>query len=336
MNSQKHSFKNKRIRIVMFSAWGSDYRQWELRLPSFVGMIVAATIAIIAAGSLSLWATKSAYTYFMTKYQEKQQSVLRVQYSLAKDQAHEVARHYADMVGIPGMYLFSQAGDGAAADSLVNLDGRGGAFVDEEDNIMPMLLGDTDEPDGNLYLDRARHQNSIDYKALSAADLLDQLESKASNRRQAYNVISERFEERRRELEHKPSVKPILNGRITDFFGRRIDPFVRRVRHHRGLDVAAERNTPVFAPAAGTIEMAKTRYRMNRGYGRVVIINHGYGMKTLYGHLQNVNVKNGQRVKRWDVIGTVGETGRATGPHLHYEVWVDGKARDPVEFIINE
>jgi murein DD-endopeptidase MepM/ murein hydrolase activator NlpD len=65
------------------------------------------------------------------------------------------------------------------------------------------------------------------------------------------------------------------------------------------------------------------------------VINHGYGIKTLYGHLSEVKVKAGQKLERWDIVGLVGETGRATGPHLHYEVWVDGEATDPMRFILN-
>ena len=124
-------------------------------------------------------------------------------------------------------------------------------------------------------------------------------------------------------------------GRVTDKFGKRKDPFIEKVKHHNGIDLSARYGTKVYAAAAGVVEFTRQRYRLNKGYGRVIIINHSYGYKTLYGHLKTILVKPGQKVERWQVIGLSGDTGRATGPHLHYEVWHHGRPQNPEDFILN-
>jgi murein DD-endopeptidase MepM/ murein hydrolase activator NlpD len=208
----------------------------------------------------------------------------------------------------------------------------GGAYVDEEDNIYPTLLEKERAQSNNV---PAKESQNYATAAMPGNDIISELEKQLSHTQELQKTIVEKFEVRRKQLEHIPSIKPLLSGRITDLFGKRRDPFVARSRHHQGIDIGAPRGTEVFSPANGVIEFVKTTYRLNRGYGRAVVINHGYGIKTLYGHLSKINVKVGQRIERWDLIGLVGETGRATGPHLHYEVWVDGEAQDPLRFILN-
>lgn len=133
---------------------------------------------------------------------------------------------------------------------------------------------------------------------------------------------------------HIPSIRPVLDGRMTDKFGMRIDPFIERSKHHNGLDISAEPGTEVYAAAAGRVEKAESVYTPWVGYGKHVIIDHGNGYKTLYGHLSQVMVRTGQQVDRWDLIGLVGETGRATGPHLHYEVTLEGQSLNPERNIL--
>ncbi|MDZ7290905.1 MAG: M23 family metallopeptidase [candidate division KSB1 bacterium] len=208
----------------------------------------------------------------------------------------------------------------------------GGAYIDDEDNIYPSLL-DSRHEELTALPPHAGYGDSAN--VFTSTDLLTQLEVRLSRTQQLQKTIVDKFEIRRKQLEHTPSIKPLLSGRITDLFGKRKDPFIYRTRHHQGLDIGAPRGTEVFAPASGVVELVKNTYRRNRGYGKAVVINHGYGIKTLYGHLSEIKVKLGQRVERWDLIGLVGDTGRATGPHLHYEVWVDGDATDPLRFILN-
>ncbi len=189
------------------------------------------------------------------------------------------------------------------------------------------------EPSQDLYL--AYAGDISEYDSLRIEAVIDNLEQRLDETMRLQNAIKHRFQAVEDELKHMPSIRPLPKGRISDLFGKRIDPFIQKIRHHNGIDISAPQGTDVYAPAAGIVELVKTRYRLNRGYGRVVIINHGRGIKTLYGHLSKIFVKKGQKVERWDVIGQVGETGRATGPHLHYEVWQNGKAIDPLEYILN-
>ena len=120
--------------------------------------------------------------------------------------------------------------------------------------------------------------------------------------------------------------------RITSRFGYRKDPFSGYKRPHKGLDFGAMRGTPIMATADGRVTMSK---RVPT-FGKVVIINHGFGFETVYGHMQSFNVKVGDKVKRRDVIGLVGNTGRSKGPHLHYEVRVNSKQVDPLDYVFDE
>ncbi len=137
--------------------------------------------------------------------------------------------------------------------------------------------------------------------------------------------------ERQNLLTSTPSVKP-ARGWFTSRFGYRIDPFTNRPEMHAGLDLAAPSGTPVMAPADGIVSYVGHE----GGYGKLVSIDHGYGVVTRYGHNSRVFVEQGQKVRRWDVISAVGSTGRSTGAHLHYEVRIHGIAVDPMNYILNE
>lgn len=127
-----------------------------------------------------------------------------------------------------------------------------------------------------------------------------------------------------------PSITP-TNGWITSHFGRRVSPFTGRSTLHKGIDVAAATGTPIYAPADGVVIFSGIK----AGYGNYIMIAHGYGIVTGYGHNSQNMVHPGQKIKRGDQIATVGSTGRSTGPHLHYEVLVNGKYQDPRKFILH-
>jgi murein DD-endopeptidase MepM/ murein hydrolase activator NlpD len=122
-----------------------------------------------------------------------------------------------------------------------------------------------------------------------------------------------------------------VSGRVNSEFGKRRSPFSGRLEQHRGLDIGAPQGTPVKAPAAATVVVASTR----GGYGKHVKLDHGNGVRSLFGHLSAVDVKVGQRLEKGQVIGKVGSTGRSTGPHLHYEIRVDGERVDPRKFLFD-
>ena len=147
---------------------------------------------------------------------------------------------------------------------------------------------------------------------------LDEIETLAKNKQLMLSAI--------------PSIQPIRNDdltRIASGYGIRTDPFDKSRKMHSGMDFSAPRNTPVYAASNGTVVRADSR---SIGYGKHIRINHGYGYLTLYAHLNSYNVTRGQKVKKGDIIGFVGNTGRSKGVHLHYEVHKDGKKVNPVNY----
>jgi murein DD-endopeptidase MepM/ murein hydrolase activator NlpD len=139
------------------------------------------------------------------------------------------------------------------------------------------------------------------------------------------------YQDRRLLLSSTPSVWPV-RGYLSTGFGNRVDPFTGQKDFHTGIDISTPLGTRIQAPADGVVVSCDKR----GAYGNSIIINHGYGIVTRYGHLDAYNVKPGQRVRRGDVIGFVGNTGRSTAPHLHYEVWVRDQAQNPIHFILDE
>jgi len=125
-----------------------------------------------------------------------------------------------------------------------------------------------------------------------------------------------------------PIGKP-TKGKVSSYFGYRKDPFHKRKALHTGIDFGTETGTPVIATADGVIKSAG----WHKGYGKFVVVHHKGGYKTLYGHLSKINVRKGQKVKSGELIGRVGSTGRSTGPHLHYEVYKDGKRINPKNYL---
>ena len=143
----------------------------------------------------------------------------------------------------------------------------------------------------------------------------------------------ERLAENKAELiEAIPSIQPIKNQDLTRMasgYGYRTDPFTKKRRFHYGMDFSARKGTPIYATGNGVVKRADNR---SSGYGRHIRIDHGFGYISLYAHLSKYNVRRGQRVKRGDIIGYVGNTGRSVGPHLHYEIFKDKKKINPLNF----
>lgn len=131
-------------------------------------------------------------------------------------------------------------------------------------------------------------------------------------------------------LTFAPNLWPV-EGRITGSFGERIDPFNGEGAFHRGVDIHADYGSPIIAPADGTVVFAA----QESGYGRLVQIDHGHGFITRFGHMSAFAVVSGQDVHRGDIIGYVGQSGRSTGPHLHYEVWVKNSPVNPYKYLRN-
>ncbi len=141
----------------------------------------------------------------------------------------------------------------------------------------------------------------------------------------------EGLSERQSLLSATPNIKP-AKGWFTSRFGYRMSPFSGKSILHAGLDIAAAPGSPVYAPADGVVTFAS----YDEGYGKLVSVDHGYGVSTRFGHMSQIYVQVGQRITKWDVLGAVGNTGRSTGPHLHYEVRINGTPVDPINYILDE
>lgn len=156
---------------------------------------------------------------------------------------------------------------------------------------------------------------------------LDKLEASLNLEMQSYAELQNQINSRLSQLNYIPSICPIKKGRVTDRFGVRKS--FRSWKAHTGLDIAARWGTPVYVTADGVVESVTWR----GGYGKSIIVDHGNGVKTLYGHLSAYQVRNGQKVKRNQKIAEVGSTGLSTGPHLHYEVRVNEICQNPELYI---
>lgn len=166
--------------------------------------------------------------------------------------------------------------------------------------------------------------------ALQVKEELEHLHKVAVDQERVLEALVQAAKERSSRWTHTPSIWPV-KGWVTSGFGPRISPFTGQPAMHDALDIGAAPGTPVQAPADGKVTATGFDPRM----GNAVSINHGYGIRTQYGHLAKLLVKTGQLVQRGDVIGLVGSTGHTTGPHLHYLVKVNSLSVNPLRYILN-
>jgi murein DD-endopeptidase MepM/ murein hydrolase activator NlpD len=178
--------------------------------------------------------------------------------------------------------------------------------------------------------ERAFGDRSFSEVASQLSDQLAWLKQEALNQEHHMQELAGVVGEKKVQWAATPSIWPV-RGWVSSKFGHRISPFTGQDTMHGGIDISAPMSTPVLASAAGTVVVAE----FEAGLGNAVIVSHGYGVRTTYGHLAKIKVMPGQSVKRGDVVGWVGSTGLSTGPHLHYEVEHKGSSVDPMKYIID-
>ncbi len=167
---------------------------------------------------------------------------------------------------------------------------------------------------------------------ISTSKNIDVLTKQIVVQSKSLDEIATLAEEKEKLLKAIPTIQPVKNEDLTRMasgYGYRSDPFTKARKFHKGMDFTAPRGTPVYATGNGVVKRADRRAS---GYGRHVRIDHGFGYVSLYAHLYKYVVKKGQKVKRGDLIGFVGSTGRSQAPHLHYEIFKDGKNLNPINF----
>ena len=175
----------------------------------------------------------------------------------------------------------------------------------------------------------AEQASNQDYSTLVIR--IDKAVRETQLKEQSVIELWESLSERQSLLNATPNIKP-ARGWLTSKFGYRLNPFTNKMQMHAGLDIAAAPGSPVYAPADGVIIFAS----YDETYGKLVSIDHGYGVTTRFAHNSQIYVNLGQKITKYDVIASVGNTGRSTGPHLHYEVRINGTPVDPINFILDE
>jgi len=304
--------RDKHIKLIFFSLRGSEVRDFDLSWKKLVLYTTMATIIlIIFVGAVVGLLTNFYQTSRIITLQRTNQ-ILKDQLGEMQVQIKKVTEQIEKIEALDDEQRLIAGLD--KIDKDMRNAGRGGASNYEVMSKTSSLPRDTRKEISNIKIQ------------------VDQLERRIQLAVESKNEISQVLKNRKQRLQHLPTINPVQGGRITDKFGIRIDPFIEKPKLHTGVDIAAPTGTPVHAAAYGLVEVVHNRYQPNRNYGKYIIINHGFGKRTLYAHLSKIFVKQGQLVKRWDVIGAVGETGRATGPHLHYEVRENETPVNPLSY----
>ena len=231
-------------------------------------------------------------------------------------------------------------------------------IVDDKLRQVELVLDDVQNRDDNIYrvifeadpipksirkagyggVNRYENLNGLNNSDLiiNTSEKVDQISKQLYIQSKSFDDIIELAKNKSDMLAALPAIQPVSNknlSRMASGYGYRIHPIYKTRKLHTGMDFSAKTGTPIYATGDGKISKVR---RSRRGYGNHVIIDHGYGYKTLYAHMEKYSVKKGQKVKRGEVIGYVGSTGTSVAPHLHYEVHKDGRKINPVNFYFND
>lgn len=225
------------------------------------------------------------------------------------------------------------------------LNGTMASLEHRDDNIYRVVLGaePIDKSIRDAGVGGVDRYASIREKGLSSQDILinlyekvDKLKRKLYIESKSQDEVVELAENKEKLFAAIPAIQPIANKQLIALasgFGMRTHPVYKVKKMHTGIDFAASIGTPIYATADGKIEEVKTQFS---GYGKMIVIDHGFGYKTRYAHMHEFAVREGQQVKRGDLIGYVGNTGLSTAPHLHYEIILNGVLINPVHYFYND
>ena len=189
----------------------------------------------------------------------------------------------------------------------------------------------------NKYSDIIMHKRTGEV-LVSTLERVDKLKRQLKMQSESLDTIISMAKDRETMLASIPSIKPVRsdklahNMQVLSGFGYRLHPILKVRKMHTGIDFTAPRGTPIQATGDGVVENVEYK---GSGYGHHVIINHGYGFKTLYGHMQRIDVRQGQKIKRGQTIGTIGNTGTSTAPHCHYEIILKGEKINPIHYCMD-
>ena len=225
-------------------------------------------------------------------------------------------------------------------------------------NQIETVLADISDRDDNIYriifeaepippqmrkagfggVDRYNHLEGFSHSSLliEASEKIDRITSQIYVQSKSFDAVYDMAKNKSKMLASLPAIQPLSNKdlkRLSSFYGYRTDPIYKIKKFHEGVDFSAPLGTEIYATGDGVVVEVKAS---RRHYGNTVIIDHGYGYQTVYAHLHKFNVKKGDRVKRGETIAFVGNTGKSTAPHLHYEVRKNNRAVNPVHYFFND
>jgi murein DD-endopeptidase MepM/ murein hydrolase activator NlpD len=299
--SRDRDREQKSVTVVVIPHHGASLFQW--RLPR--GVWMALVVALLALLGSAAWVVTRhiQYTLEIGRLDAQLDANKRVALELGKgkDAVVRVARLELEL-----RKMLSYKSE----KSLLNSDNVGGPSEEDVQRLTALL---DHQPD------QAVSESSADMEALVAS---------AEAHEKSFEEIRKYVDHKRSVLAAKPTAWPV-HGWISSGFGARVNPLSGEKGFHAGVDIANDMGTPVRATADGRVAYAG----WEGGYGKLVVIEHGHGFSTYYGHLSELKAAVGQNVRRGTVIGLMGETGDATGPHVHYEVRVFGAAVDPTKYM---
>lgn len=301
--------KKKYYTLIIVPQKADRVRKFKMSDLSLYILASFALLTIIASGFM-------LYNYLDVRFKVSELNSLREENRIQKDQIREFASKLEDLNDQmekirqfdEKLRIITNMGDLTQGEEMF---GIGGPFNEGEESVTE--------------LDK-RHESLIREIKVD----LERLQEESKLQEESLQELLSFLEDQKNLLASTPSIWP-SRGFITSGFGFRRSPYTKTLRMHEGLDIANKSGTPVYATADGIIIFAG----IEGGYGKLLTIDHGYGVMTRYGHLHSILVKEGDKVKRGDKIGAVGCTGRCTGPHLHYEVRVNNVPVNPKNYILN-
>ncbi len=306
----------KHFTILVVPSDRSRVRRLKLRLPA-IGVLAgfsALGLALFGAGLYT-----SVADHFRLAKERAERTRLEVQSKTREGQIKLFAAKIEDLEG----RLEEMQALGRKLRGMANL-------REQQELVAPsprFSVGGASLEDDRWALGIFNLDNAINGEVQSG---LNQLALETTLQEQSLKELNHLLLEKSIRDAHLPSIWP-SRGLVTSSFGRRTNPITRRRQFHTGLDIASRRGTPVYATGEGVVVFAGR----SGGLGKLVMISHGNGLKTRYGHLAESYVTPGQKVTRGTKIGAVGSSGRATGPHLHYEVMKNGRSVNPRKYIVD-
>ncbi|MDX2512308.1 MAG: M23 family metallopeptidase [Desulfobacterales bacterium] len=306
----------KKLTLLIFDATGTPVRQTTVPR-----MLLPMTALLFMAAAIALYLGVSDYLRLKTEAKDahRLRSNLRTQAELVVQQQNQIVAFSNKLNGLntklTDLHNFEQK-----IRIMANLE-------TSNDGSSMFGVGGSDPDD----LDPATMMEQ-DYQEL-VRDMhaeINEIDQATHDRHNSLASVVSQLKGKRNLLAATPSIRPV-KGWISSRFGYRQSPFTGRRQFHRGLDIATRAGTPIISPADGIVTFAGSKGLM----GKMVTIEHGFGMVTRFGHIQKILKKKGGRVKRGETIALVGNTGRSTGPHLHYEVRLNGLAVNPTNYFLN-